>query len=315
MRIFAVAACLAAGAGGVQSASSDLQAAIALLDGDLAALPFPQHERSTVEEPLQPAGELADIASAIGLLAQAFMPKLPAVELSGGPAKALLKLPKGRGILLALAAAAADVGAPNAGSFIAGGGDLVHAKHTHAWDGTLRWVLYTARSGHGLPAGATILAFMGTDFDDTFRAREAQMAQDAAIPLGGEAIIRARDAAVRAVKEAKPDYVTGHSLGGLLAECAASYTGSSGASFGAPGPVGEPNLADGGKQGGARWATVLHRADPVVSLDQAGGRRHSHIGHAKHVLWLDGAVERGAGGDPATGHSMWYSYIPALQKL
>ena len=42
--------------------------------------------------------------------------------------------------------------------------------------------------------------------------------------------------AVAKTRELKPDYICGHSLGGLLAECVCSETGIAGAAFNAPGP-------------------------------------------------------------------------------
>ena len=81
--------------------------------------------------------------------------------------------------------------------------------------------------------------------------------------------------AVRIANEYEVDYVTGHSLGGLMAEIVTSYTGIDGASFNAPGnyyPGMDNNLVDGGRQSEARFNVHLMTDDPF-----------SLVGAANHI--------------------------------
>ena len=76
--------------------------------------------------------------------------------------------------------------------------------------------------------GKRIMAIVGTK-------DKGQVWQCGCIPFERGDIMAAVEYVVQGVKQFKPDFVCGHSLGGFLAESVASHTGISGASFGNPG--------------------------------------------------------------------------------
>ena len=79
-----------------------------------------------------------------------------------------------------------------------------------------------------------------------------------------------------------PDYICGHSLGGLIAECVCSETGIPGASFNAPGPwsaVTSNNLLTGNKYNVVKFEVHLTRNDPVSLFGGILGVAVSHVGH------------------------------------
>lgn len=149
-------------------------------------------------------------------------------------------------------------------------------------DTCVTWALYKIQA-----TGASILAFQGTvDFKT--------LVQDVSMIISGSQICKAaREAAALAVAK-EPDYLTGHSLGGFLAECACSHTGIEGASFGAPGPVGlssafgEADSLLGNKFGGVRWKTVINRGDIIArTIGGVGGSQSSHIVKSANIAWVD----------------------------
>ena len=93
----------------------------------------------------------------------------------------------------------------------------------------LQWATYNINQGPH--KGKKILAYMGTDFSNV-----EQVAADIwSTPMANNMIkTMANEAKEVAIKE-KPDFITGHSLGGLIAEMVCSMTGIPGASFAALG--------------------------------------------------------------------------------
>ena len=92
----------------------------------------------------------------------------------------------------------------------------------------------------GQHKGKNILAYRGTDLSDPGSAQETLL-QDASLSLPsftnlGRPIREAISCAVGDALEQKPDFICGHSLGGLIAECVCGETGIPGATFNAPGP-------------------------------------------------------------------------------
>lgn len=166
------------------------------------------------------------------------------------------------------------------------------------------WALYEVRKGPY--RGKTIMAFRGTDVNSV-----QQVLQDISSVYNGPMSILARRSAVVTIRKHQPDYITGHSLGGLIAEMACSYTGKPGASFAAPGPVGiTENLADGGRYAGVQWRTVINTNDVVArTIGGVQGTSRSHISHSTDIQWL----EFGSIGDPVDAHVM-NSYIKALNS-
>jgi hypothetical protein len=167
--------------------------------------------------------------------------------------------------------------------FSRGGATSLQLQHFNRWDGTLQWAIYSTSKG-------SILAFMGTDFPNDWGARSQQLWQDKGIPMGDNSFRNARDQAIDVVRRYRPTWVTGHSLGGILAECAASYTGTKGAVFGAPGPVGFPNLA-GDNYAGVPFRVIIHSGDPARNIGRITGYKYSHIVYSGDVWWLSGGSE------------------------
>ncbi|KAG2454952.1 hypothetical protein HYH02_000779 [Chlamydomonas schloesseri] len=123
--------------------------------------------------------------------------------------------------------------------------------------------------------GKIILAYQGSSCD-------AHLVQDFKQLLGGRFKFVADKAQV-IFEDVCPDFITGHSLGGCIAEVICSRTGCPGAAFNSPGPWSpDPDhcVVDGEKHGGVNFEIHLAVADPLVSLanTSAGRMPHSHIG-------------------------------------
>merc|ERR1712029_92760 len=106
----------------------------------------------------------------------------------------------------------------------------------------------------------------------------------------GAHVTNAVNEGIEKADEFQPDFLTGHSLGGFMAECVCSKTGIPGASFAAPGPVGQvtANTNVGGKFGGVKWKTVINRQDIIATtIGGIGGSQSSHIVRSDHIRWLD----------------------------
>jgi len=160
--------------------------------------------------------------------------------------------------------------------------------------GSVQYGLYEITKGHH--TGKTILAFRGTNLKNP-----QQVLQGLSMITQGPHISQAVREAFGIAEENRPNFLTGHCLGGFLAECVCSHTGIPGASFAAPGPIGQvtENRLTGQKFGGVRWKTVINRNDCIATtIGGIGGSQSSHIVRSNNILWLD------FDGDPLTKHSM-----------
>ncbi len=93
----------------------------------------------------------------------------------------------------------------------------------------LQWATYTINQGPH--EGKTVLAFMGTDFSNI-----EQVAADIwSTPMASNMVRTMAEEAKEVALAEKPDFIAGHSLGGLLTEMVCSMTGIPGASFAALG--------------------------------------------------------------------------------
>ena len=136
---------------------------------------------------------------------------------------------------------------------------------------------------NGRHEGKKILAYRGTDTSD-FLSANVTIAQDLSLAfpqlLGGP--IRMTIAVAVSIAQNKdPDFICGHSLGGLIAECVCGETGIPGASFNAPGPWGvipANNLLTGNKYDGVKFEVHLTEQDPVSQVGSYMGPNHSHVG-------------------------------------
>jgi len=163
------------------------------------------------------------------------------------------------------------------------------------------WAMYTITRGRH--EGKTILSFRGTHNIEGVR-------QYLNIIGNGPLIKAAAWEAERIARKYMPDFVTGHSLGGFLAEVTCSRTGVPGASFAAPGPVGQISHGlTGDKYGGVKWKTVINRNDIVITtVGGIGGSQSSHIVKSSNILWLDWR------GDLSACHDM-QTYLNQVTKL
>ena len=140
----------------------------------------------------------------------------------------------------------------------------------------------------GRHKGKKILAYRGTEVSGL-----VTLLQDISLALPsltyfGQPIKEAIDSAVEITLKHKPDFICGHSLGGLIAECVCSETGIPGASFNAPGPwstIPSNNLLTGNKYNGVKFEVHLTRNDPVSLFGSYMGPECSHVGHP---LWHPG---------------------------
>ncbi|KAG2440193.1 hypothetical protein HXX76_004305 [Chlamydomonas incerta] len=147
--------------------------------------------------------------------------------------------------------------------------------------GFVRYAVYQVVGGPY--SGKTILAYEGT-FSST------QKWQDFSLMLGS--FKQTADTAESIFRQVRPDFITGHSLGGCIAEVVCSRTGCRGAAFNSPGPwspVGKLNVVDGDKYNDVEFEIHLAVADPIVGLanSSAGNRAHGHIGSEQSgaVIW------------------------------
>lgn len=102
----------------------------------------------------------------------------------------------------------------------------------------LQWSTYTImQGGH---EGKKVLAFQGTDPSNL----EQILADIWSVPLATDMMRNMRKEAVAVAKEQNPHFITGHSLGGIIAELVCSETGIPGASFAALGAFDPFSLMD-----------------------------------------------------------------------
>ena len=118
-----------------------------------------------------------------------------------------------------------------------------------------------------------ILAYRGTDLHDK-GAAQVTLLQDASlslpqVPYLGRPIKEAISSAVEDALEQKPDFICGHSLGGLITECVCGETGIPGASFNAPAPWSSlplHNLLSGDKYDKVKFEVHLTKKGYGVSI-------------------------------------------------
>lgn len=146
----------------------------------------------------------------------------------------------------------------------------------------LQWGLYEILDGKH--RGKKILAYRGTDLKDVVTS-SVTILQDISliIPggLNGQPIRLAIKDAVGIAMNKDPDFICGHSLGGLIAECVCGETGKYGASFNAPGPWGAiptNNLLTGDKYKEAKFEAHLTSDDLVSNFGSLAGPEYSHVG-------------------------------------
>ena len=159
------------------------------------------------------------------------------------------------------------------------------------WLNGIQYGLYEILGGKH--KGKKILAFRGTDLSNAVSGGMTLL-QDLSVAFpahGGPVapIKLAIKAAVKATWDKDPDFICGHSLGGLIAECVCGETGKPGASFNAPGPWGvvpSNNLLTGDKYDGVKFEVNLTRRDPVSQVGSYMGPDHSHVGSP---IWHDGS--------------------------
>ena len=153
----------------------------------------------------------------------------------------------------------------------------------------LQYGLYEISEGKH--KGKKVLAYRGTEIKDE-HARNVTLLQDLslAFPGGvlGDVIKFTIKTAVNIAQICKPDFICGHSLGGLIAECVCGETGIPGASFNAPGPWGAApanNLLTGDKYNGVKFEVHLTINDPISSIGSVLGPENSHVGRP---IWHSG---------------------------
>ena len=183
----------------------------------------------------------------------------------------------GNEILRLLAAAAEDVytfdGAQTAGRL-----SLGHQQHEFFGSGNgLQFGIYIVNGGEW--DGKKICAFRGTD---SFGKVEDI---DLVISNSSGSIREAIHWGCENLRNNNADFVCGHSLAGLIAECVCAHTGISGAAFNAPGPwTSAPNsLVDGKNYNYVPFEIHLTRNDVVSHTSVVGvtGTDASHIGTPK----------------------------------
>lgn len=162
--------------------------------------------------------------------------------------------------------------------------------------GSVWYTVYMIKKGEHV--GKTVLAFMGTNnlvgqslWPSGWLS--IQLSQDKAMIRAGPPIVAAITAARRVMDQVSPNFVTGHSLGGFLAEVVFSYpnTAEKGVSFGAPGAWSSnnrnllnPNRAD---FHGKLFNVVLNKGDSIGrSIGAFRGSQFSHIAGPSHVIWV-----------------------------
>ena len=179
----------------------------------------------------------------------------------------------GSEIVRLLAAAAEDVYTFD-GAHTNGRLSLGNRQHEFFGSGNgLQFGIYTINGGSY--NGNKICAFRGTD---SFMGG----VQDIDVVIGGSAgIIRSIISyACEHARANGADFICGHSLGGLIAECVCAHTGLRGAAFNAPGPWAQSgnSLVDGNSYNNVQFEIHNTKGDVVSLFGSAGGPDSSHIG-------------------------------------
>jgi hypothetical protein len=130
----------------------------------------------------------------------------------------------------------------NVAMYLGGGSplDCTELFDMENFDGkdALKWSTYTIMQGSH--EGKKVLAFQGTDFSNL----EQVLADIWSVPMATDLMRNMRAEAVAVAEEQNPHFITGHSLGGILAELVCSETGIPGASFAALGAFDPFSLMD-----------------------------------------------------------------------
>ena len=158
-----------------------------------------------------------------------------------------------------------------------------------------------------------ILAYRGTDLHDK-GAAQVTLLQDVSlvlpqVPYLGRPIKEAISSAVEDALQQKPDFICGHSLGGLIAECVCGETGIPGASFNAPAPWSSlplHNLLSGDKYKDTKFEVHLTEHD-IVSL--FGGFPGVSLSHVGHPIW-----HPGVGADDVMANHKMDLMVEVLEK-
>lgn len=128
--------------------------------------------------------------------------------------------------------------------------------------------------------GETILALKGTSC-------AFGLLQDYSIATNGNLIRQTIDLCTEFAVKHKVNWVCGHSLGGLIAECVCDRTGIGGASFNSPAPWSDDpklNLAYMGRYSGVPFECHLTKSDPISYAGNTSSNCNLHIGTP---IWND----------------------------
>merc|ERR1711865_154897 len=137
---------------------------------------------------------------------------------------------------------------------------------------------------------------------------------DQVLAGGGPDFFQARTAAVAIGWELKPDFVTGHGVGGSLAECVCSYCGVPGVAFGplgvvgSNGPMGNPSMADGRRHTGVQFQVVAAKTDRAVLLGTGGDYEKCHIVKPENIHWARDFPDEG-------GAKAMFQYVQQIGQL
>jgi len=194
-----------------------------------------------------------------------------------------------------MAAAASDIYNMQPTCFVGSPARLEVKKCVHQeTDGHIRWAIYEIKfpkqSLLNAINGKRILVFRGT-------ANFENVLQDVSLATGGDTFEDLYQHAVEIAEREKPDFVTGHSLGGAVAEAVALHGNIPGMSFN--GPVicsshKHVNFCKKGKPGsGPPFEVWLTEGDPVsemTSLSKAftkGLRESTDLHHISEPHWVE----------------------------
>jgi len=175
---------------------------------------------------------------------------------------------------------------------------LYEANFDAVTDGVdvVQWSLYNIESG--AHSGKKILSFMGTDSSNA----EQIVADVWGMGFSKPMMYSMVEEATEIARRLNPDYITGHSLGGFLAQGVCTETGIEGASFGGigghdPGSA-TTTIFQNVEHHGVKFEVVMNTGDIIArTVASAEGSECSYITSSCNVRWLDW------GGDPLSRHS------------
>eukprot|EP00929_Paragymnodinium_shiwhaense_P002935 TRINITY_DN103278_c0_g1_i1.p1 TRINITY_DN103278_c0_g1~~TRINITY_DN103278_c0_g1_i1.p1 ORF type:complete len:472 (-),score=43.87 TRINITY_DN103278_c0_g1_i1:130-1545(-) len=156
----------------------------------------------------------------------------------------------------------------------------------------LQYGIYRIKDGEH--AGKKILSFRGTQ-------TKTSIQQAVSLAVGSPAFWQVKARAVQIAKEHEVDYVTGHSLGGAIAELVTAQTKLPGAAFNAPGICGTARLFGSycsSGYGGTPFEVYLTDTDPVSHSTSV----NTEVAHIARPKWVHTPLDdRGV----LWAHSMW----------